>query len=176
MQPRYFIGLTLPDDLVQHIDSIRAGLLPGQNTMEPLVPHITLLHPNILMTVPKQHLVPKIKELSNTYLPLKIELTQTGLFDRRVLHIAVSSPKLLALQKALVELLPENVRASYEIGRQFTPHVTIAQAKPMQKLSDTLIADLEAAINPLLPVTYTAESLHSFVWVRPRLYKVTALT
>lgn len=176
MQPRYFIGLTLPDGLTRQIDEIRSRLLAGHKIMEPLVPHITLLHPNVLMSVPRQHVIPRMQQLASEHLPFKVELTHTGLFDQRVLYIAVSCPELTALRKALIGLLPENVQASYEIGRQFTPHVTIAQAKPMQKLPETLIEDLAAALNPLLPVVYKAEKLYSFVWVRPRLYKVAALT
>lgn len=172
MHPRYFIGITIPEDLSSKIEKVQQNLLPGHKVMAPLLPHITLLHPNILMTVSPLYLVPKLNEITADYLPLDIELIKTALFDKRVLHIAVKSPELIKLQSALVQLLPDDIRARYQIGRAFTPHVTLAQAKPLQQLSDELIDGFEHALDPLLPKKFKAEKLSQFTWVKPREYKI----
>lgn len=172
MHQRYFIGLTLPEHLSEKIRSAQNELFAGHKLMAPLTPHITLLHPNILMTLSPMYLLPKIKEVSQKSLPIEVNLKEVGRFDDRVLHISVNSPALLILQKQLVELLPEDIRARYEIGRDYTPHVTLAQAKPMQKLDPELISHFSATIKPLLPLKFEVNSLSKFTWIKPREYRV----
>jgi 2'-5' RNA ligase len=172
MQPRYFIGITLPESLSEKIAKAQTELFGGHKVMEPLAAHITLLHPNILMTLSPLYFIPKVKEIAGTELPIDVELTKTTLFDERVLHIAVKSPELSALQQKLVELLPDDIRARYEVGRSFMPHVTLAQAKPLQKLDPALIEQMKKRIDPLLPKKFEAASLSQFTWIRPRKYRI----
>lgn len=172
MQSRYFIGITLPEKLAKDIAHIQEQLLHGQNVMEPLVPHITLLHPNILMTLSPLYFIPLVQESANSSLPVRVELTKTALFDDRVLHIAVKSSELLRLQKKLVELLPDDIRARYQVGRTYTPHVTLAQAKPLQRLEPSLIEAFKRKVDPLLPLKFEAGNLSQFTWVRPRKYSI----
>jgi 2'-5' RNA ligase len=175
MHQRYFIGITLPDNLTDVLAKIQGELRDVPGLMEPLVPHITLLHPNILMTLSPLYFVPKVKIIASKTLPIKIDLTKTALFDKRVLHIVVKSPELIRLQSELVELLPDDIRARYQVGREFTPHVTIAQAKPLQELPETLIDNLRMKVDPLLPEKFEAVSLSQFTWLKPRTYKVATL-
>lgn len=143
--------------------------------MKPLVPHITLLHPNILMTVSPMYLLPLVKEAAAEFLPLSIELTGTAMFDSRVLYAAVKSPGLLKLQKRLVELLPDDVRARYMVGREFTPHVTLLQAKPLQSLDSELVAGFKTRIKTHLPASFKAQTLTSFTQQHARSYRVAAI-
>lgn len=175
MHQRYFIGITLPDNLTEALQEIQKELYDLPGLMQPLVPHITLLHPNILMTMAPMYFVPKVKELSSELLPIEIELTKAALFDMRVLHIAVKSPGLIKLQSRLVELLPDDIRARYEIGREFTPHITVAQAKPLQVLPEALIENLKTQINPLLPKKFNAKTLSQFTWLKPRSFKISPI-
>jgi 2'-5' RNA ligase len=172
MQPRYFIGITLPDSLSEKITLAQHELFSTHKVMEPLTPHITLLHPNILMTLSPLYFLPKVKEIADAELPIAIELSKTAIFDDRVLHIAVKSPGLLALQKKLVGLLPDDIRARYEVGRDYTPHVTLAQAKPLQGLDPLLVEQLQARVDSLLPKTFETANISKFTWIRPRKYKI----
>lgn len=172
MQPRYFIGITLPDALSRQIAAIQKDLIKDTPVMQPLVPHITLLHPNILMTLSPLYLLPLVSKAAAGLLPISIELTGTAMFDRRVLYAAVKSPALPKLQKKLVELLPDDVRARYMVGREFTPHVTLLQAKPLQSLDPQLMADFKARMEPMLPVSFDVTALTSFVQQRARSYRV----
>jgi 2'-5' RNA ligase len=172
MQPRYFIGITLPDTIGKKISEVQGRFLSGQDVMEALVPHITLLHPNILMTLSPLYFIPQVKQVADDLLPIKIELAKTAMFDDRVLHIAVKSPELLKLQKSLVELLPDDIRARYEVGRMYTPHVTLAQAKPLKRLDPALTEAVKKQINPLLPEKFEAAQVSQFTWIRPRKYKI----
>lgn len=140
--------------------------------MEPLVPHITLLHPNILQTVSPIYLIPLVKQIAETELPIHIELTGTAMFDKRVLHIAVNSPRMINLQAKLVDLLPPDIKARYEIGRKYTPHVTLLQAKPLQALDPSIIKQFENELKAQLPHAFEANKLTIFTWQGPRRYKV----
>lgn len=172
MHPRYFIGIAFPDDISGQITAVQKKLVGQYDVMEPLVPHITLLHPNILMTLSPLYFIPLAKKAADAALPIKLELTKVAMFDSRVLHIAVKSAALHRLHDELVELLPDDVRARYEIGRKFTPHVTLAQAKPLQTLDSQLITDVSAQIEPLLPQTFEARHISQFKSQRARTYTV----
>ncbi len=175
MQPRYFIGLTLPRELSDKISRVQAALFTPGRIMQPLTPHITLLAPNTLMTLAPLYFIPRVRTAAQPFLPLEIHLTGCALFDKRVLHIAVDSPHLMDFQAALAELLPDKVRAQYEVGRPYTPHVTVAQAKPRQNLSDDQIDRYRQQLDPLLPQTFTATKLSQFKWLRPRTYQVSSI-
>lgn len=172
MNPRYFIGITLPDGLSKKIESLQQEFLQPGKVMFPLKPHITLLHPNLLETAAPSHFIPKIKNIAKKDLPIKIDLTGTNMFDERVLYLDVSSKNLIKLQNDLASILPDRIRGQYLIGRSYKPHVTIVQAKPKQNLPPELIAGLKAKINPMLPVSFTTTQITQFTWLRPRTYKI----
>lgn len=143
--------------------------------MDPLVPHITLLDPNALLELSPIYFLPKAKSAATNFLPLQVKLTDLGFFDKRALYITVDSPDLIDLQAKLVEILPGHIRAKHMVNRKFVPHVTIAQAKPNQKLEDRLIKNFNSKMMPFLPVEFSVKNLESFKWVRPRTYEVKGL-
>lgn len=171
MNPRYFIGVSLPDDITSKIQDVQGALLGKESVMEPLIPHITLLHPNILMTLSPLYFIPKVSHATQTFLPFNVELTGIAQFDTRVLYIAVKSPRLTKLQRSLVELLPDDIQARYMAGRHYTPHVTLAQAKPLQKLDPDLVALFEKELQSLLQTKFDVKSLAQFKSHGPRRYQ-----
>lgn len=172
MHPRYFIGIALPDDISSTITAVQKKLAGQYDVMEPVVPHITLLHPNILMTLSPLYFIPLAKKAADAALPINLELTKIAMFDSRVLHIAVKGAALHHLHDELIELLPHDVRARYEIGRKFTPHVTLAQSKPLQTLDSQLITDVSTQMKPLLPQTFEVRHLSQYKSQRARTYTV----
>jgi 2'-5' RNA ligase len=169
MEGRYFIAIRLPDDISSIIETAQKELLPGYSVMQPFQPHITLLPPNVLDGLPPESITANIKASAESYFPIPIELVRTGVFEKRVLHIEILSPKMIKLQKELMDLLPTENRAKSD--RQFMPHITLAQAKPKQDLPDELIEKLKERINPYLPQRFKAVSISKFKWLRPRTYQ-----
>ena len=172
MSARYFIGLTLPTDLSAIISDVQNKSISSHLLMKPIQPHITLLDPNTLMDVSPMYLIPKVKELATQYLPLNITLSEIESFENRVLYIAADSPELIKFQAALSALLPDKVQASHLVGRSFTPHVTLAQAKPRQKLVGNLEQSFQHKLAGFLPATFTANHISKFTWQAPRTYNV----
>lgn len=170
MNPRYFIGIALPNDLSHQIETIQKEILKDQAVMQPLVPHITLLHPNILMSLSPMYFVPQVKTLADKKLPISVELTKTGKFDERVLYITVKSHDLMDLHQEMISLLPPDIRARYQVGRSFIPHITIAQAKPLQALGTDLVEQLQQRLIPLLPCSFETTHLTQFNSTGPRTY------
>jgi 2'-5' RNA ligase len=175
-QKRYFIGISLPDAISEQISALQSNLFDAQGMQPPLVPHITLLHPNVLMTLSPMYFLPKVKEIAASLLPIEVHLTQVDSFGKRVQYIVVESPALIKLQESLVELLPEKIRAQYYVGREFTPHVTLAQAKPRQQLQAATFQQFTDVITPLLPYKFLATELTQFTWEGPRKYKINPIT
>jgi 2'-5' RNA ligase len=172
MQLRYFIGIALPPEFSHPIARLQRDFFISGRVMEPLVPHITLLHPNILRALAPSSFVPKVKQAAARILPISIELKSTNMFDKRVLYITAEGPGLHKLHSELSNLLPDKVRTQYERERRFVPHVTLMQTKPKQTLPTELINDFKKEIEPLLPQTFTVTSLSQFTRVRPRTYKI----
>lgn len=139
------------------------------------MPHITLLHPNILMTLSPLYFVPQVKEVSKSLLPFTVELTKTAMFDDRVLYIAVKSPELTNLQSKLVSLLPSDIQARYEVGRDYKPHITLVQAKPLQSLDTELIARINLQLGKHLPAKFEVTELTQFKSLGPRKYKIESI-
>jgi 2'-5' RNA ligase len=175
MNPRYFIGITMPEELSNKIAQIQSILYDHSEVMQPLVPHITLLHPNVLTSLSPMYFVPKVKELSADFLPFNAKLLDLNIFHNQVFHITVESFELLKLQKEMVKLLPDSVRAQYYVGREFTPHVTLAQSKPKQDLDPELMKIIEDKTKNLLPQSFEVKNLTKFTWLSPRNYKVVAI-
>lgn len=173
MQLRYFIGISLPPEFSHPIAQLQREFFIRGRVMEPLVPHITLLHPNILGTLAPSFFTPKVKQVADRVLPINIELKAANMFDQRVLHITVESSGLHNLQSSLSSLLPGKVRAQYDRERKFTPHITLLQAKPKQNLPPELIREIKNKIELFLPQNFMATRLTQFTWILPRTYKIT---
>jgi 2'-5' RNA ligase len=172
MNPRYFIGITLPDELSAAISKAQKKFFIPGKIMEPLVPHLTLLDPNLLMELSPIYFLPKVKKAAEATLPFEATLTDFGMFDDRVLFISAESPELINLRKDLVELIPEKIRAQYTVHREYVPHVTLAQTKPNQILTDQQVTNIKNKVQPLLPQKMMVKNLDQFQWIRPRTYEV----
>jgi 2'-5' RNA ligase len=172
MQQRYFIGITLPDELSSTINKIQHDLFQPGKTMQPLVPHITLLHPNMLESLTPKKLIPNVKLAADEMLPISIRLSEINMFDKRVIYIAVQCSKIIDLYEKLFKQLPAGVREKYQNDRKFNPHVTLTQSKPRQNLDSVLVQRFNKQVSPLLPQTFQAKNLSKFIWQSPRTYKI----
>lgn len=172
MNDRYFIGITLPGNLSREIEQLQRDLFQPRKVMHPLKPHITLLHPDLLQTLPPDYFVQKIKEIADHSLPFEVKLTGINMFDKRVLYIGVSFENLMDFQEKLVNLLPEDIKARYLTSRPYKPHVTIVQSKPKQNLPQKLIGNFQNKVEPMLPAKFPVTHLAQFTWIRPRTYKI----
>lgn len=173
MQERYFIAISLPDDIAKIITDAQKELLDGYLIMQPFQPHITLLPPNILDKIPPDSIVPQIKLAAEPYLPIDITLDEFGLFEKRVLYINAISPALVELQSKLMHVLPYEAIARSD--RKFVPHLTLAQAKPKQDLPSELIDKLKDRISSALPLRFEAKNISKFKWLKPRTYQDTEI-
>lgn len=173
MQERYFIAISLPDDVAKIITDAQKELLDGYLVMQPFQPHITLVPPNVLDKIPPDLIVPQIKTAAEPYLPIQITLDNFGIFEKRVLYINAISPVLAALQSKLMHVLPYEALARSD--RKFVPHLTLAQAKPKQDLPDELIDNLKQRIEPHLPLNFEAKNISKFKWLKPRTYQDTEI-
>lgn len=175
MQARYFIGIALPVELSRVIMGLQQEMPASSKLMQPLVPHITLLHPDLLADIPPAQFLPRIKKATETFLPLSIRLTHTGRFGKRVLYIAIECPQIMRLQKQLLQLLPEENQDVQGGKRNFTPHITLVQARRKQPLPEQQTRALDEQIELLLPFHFEAEQLAVFTWIKPRTYRVDLL-
>lgn len=170
MHTSYFIGVELPSSIGNAITTAQAEIDPQTSHIAPLQPHITLINPDVLGAVSPLYYKPIVKEVAESFLPLQIELNDFGIFNERILYIAVESIALNALQAALVARLPEHVQAEYFVGKEFTAHVTVAQVRG-EKLKPEIIAAYKAKLESLLPIAFQVNSLTKFTREAPRQYK-----
>ena len=175
MQPPYFIGINLPDELSNKIAKIQADLYNDKLLLKPLLPHITLIHPNPLTEISPLILVPKIRELTKD-LDIKIKLNKFDMFNENVLYLSVGSTELEILYENIVDLLPEDTKAKYFISRKFVPHVTIAQAKPKTILTASLVNQYIQKLNLKLPYSFNINSLYKFNRQYSRFYSASRIS
>jgi 2'-5' RNA ligase len=175
-QKRYFIGIQLPAKLADTIGVLQQRLYDERTTLAPLVPHITLLHTNVLTTLAPMHLMPRVRETSASYLPFTVRMTHIDHFGSHVLFIAVESTELVQLHNDLVAILPEKIRRQYYVGRSFTPHVTLMQAKPRLQIPRVITEEFIESLQGLLPHSFSVEHLYKFEWQSPRKYNIATIT
>ena len=166
----YFIGIALPSPLNEQVDALKWQLHKEiDNLLQPLVPHITLLHPPSLRGVDVTELLPKMREIIPAFLPLTLSLETIDAFDNTVLYIRARSPQLNDLQAELVKLLPPDAQEMYH-QRGFIPHVTLAQSRTPQQLDIAALRNRALHDIPL-PIHFTSESVSIFTRTAPRKYK-----
>ncbi len=168
-QPRYFIGIALSTELSEQLFTLKWQLHRDIDySLKPLVPHITLLHPSNLRSIPPEESIPKILRVAAPYLPLTFELQTIEDFEREVLYIQVHSPELKELQSKLVELLPTYAQTIYH-QRPYVPHITLAQVRRPHTLDiETLRKSVSERV--ILPEAHTISALSCFTQLRPREY------
>jgi 2'-5' RNA ligase len=165
---RYFIGIAPPPALTRKIASVQQRFHKPALLLQPLQPHITLLHPNSLYNLPHEEFLPKVKALSQKVLPLEIKLQDIGVYGQRVLHMTVESTDLKLLQEFLIKLLPAETAKEFYEGRPYTPHITIAQTLRGKRLPDARNKLYRKKLDPLLPMTFIVNNLTYYEWLAPR--------
>ncbi|HET7629954.1 MAG TPA: 2'-5' RNA ligase family protein [Candidatus Saccharimonadales bacterium] len=169
-QEVYFIGIALPSELDRRIAKLKNQLYEADSDLlEPVMPHVTLLHPPSLAGIMPSQLIPEVRRVARRYLPLTIALNDLGSFGDSVAFVEAESLKLRSLQSQLVKLLPTEAQASH-YRRPYRPHITIAQKYEPKALDQVMIA---AAINRelQLPVSFTVENISYFKRILPRRYR-----
>lgn len=170
-QPAYFVGISLPSNLNGRFNALKKHIHDSDpHTLKPLVPHITLLHPPSLRSIPIDLLKNSIDVLSGQLLPFEITLKDVGFFEKEVCFMRAHSPQLDALQSALVELLPATIQTDY-YHRPFTAHVTIAQKYRHPQLDIDAMTRVVNGTIPL-PVTFTVHKIDIFIRTAERTYAV----
>lgn len=168
-QSIYFIGIALPPDLDKMVGALKWQLHDSQrHTLKPVVPHVTLLNPPSLQGILPSQLIPRIHEVVERYLPIRITLTQIGFFGPRVCYVEAESFSLYSLQAQLVRLLPPEAQAMH-YKRDFLPHVTLAQTYEPATLSQTKVTEMVTQTLDL-PLTFTVDSVTHFTRIKPRVY------
>lgn len=173
-QPIYFIGIALPPELDKQIADIKWELYgKDKSLLKPIVPHVTLLHPPSLRGIMPDELIPKVREVAKRYLPLTISLEEVVFFGKSVCVIRCQSQSLISLQAQLVKLLPPEAQAMH-YKREYTPHITLAQAYEPHELNTNAMKKLvESKIN--LPQQFTVDSISHFKRILPRVYKTDSI-
>lgn len=169
-QKRWFIGALLPPNISKAITTVQHQLIDESTMLPPLVPHITLMHPNPLMELSPLYFAPLAKNVALELLPCEIKLGNIGTFNNNVLYISVESPELTQMHNQLVDLLPSKIQAQYFVGRNFVPHVTLAQTKNLNTFKPERTEQFKQAIEPLLPTSFTLHKLTRCEWQSPRSY------
>ncbi|HET6622325.1 MAG TPA: hypothetical protein VFG56_00120, partial [Candidatus Saccharimonadales bacterium] len=74
-QEVYFIGITLPTDLDRQVAKLKNRLYQADTELlQPVLPHVTLLHPPSLSGILPSELIPKVRQVAERYLPLTVAL------------------------------------------------------------------------------------------------------
>lgn len=175
MSYRYYLGLSLPPALRQHISDIQQQFFDPSVAREPLEPHITLLPPPSVAHLAPDQLATQAAQCSAPFLPLQLTLHAVETFDKRAVVISVESPSLVKLQAQLAALLPKDDQPHYFPLQSFHPHITLNQAIPGGKLPDSLIDAYHTALDDSLPATYSVDRLTMFHWVKPRRYRAESI-
>lgn len=169
-QKRWFIGTLLPPNISEAITTVQHKLIDESTMQPPLMPHITLMHPNPLMELSPLYFAPIAKIAAQKVLPCTIQLQHIAVFHNNVLYIAVKSPELIQIHNQLVSLLPKKIQAQFFVGRDFVPHVTLAQTKNLHTIKLEHAKQFKQAIEPLLPTSFTLHKLTRCEWQSPRSY------
>jgi 2'-5' RNA ligase len=168
-QSVYFIGISLPSDLDRSITELKSRLYGEQpHMLQPVLPHVTLLHPPSLQGILPSQLIPRIHKIAERYLPMTITLSRIGFFGSRVCYLEAESFSLYSLQASLMRLLPPEAQANH-YKHDFLPHVTLAQTYDPATLNRTaIIKEINNSLD--MPITFTVDSVTHFTRIKPRVY------
>lgn len=172
---RYFIGIDIPTKLAARISTIQRQSFDAHTMLEPLKPHITLLHPGLVENIAADELLPAAKAVAAQFFPLNLTLKHIGQFQTKAVFIAVESARLMELYRALFALLPSGILMQRQPIRPFLPHITIAQSKRSHQLSPAVYHLAVQQLVQYLPIQLTAEHLTYYEQSRPRSYVTEAI-
>ena len=162
----YFLGIAPPLELSNKIGEIQKRLHKENETLlQPLIPHITLLHPGCAMLIGKQKLLAHAQSIVSTMKPIIIRLDTIDMFGSRVLHIAAASNDLKPLHTLCAPLPTKQYDSYYNsaIG-QFRPHITIAQTASGETPPDSFTRKVTVRVQVILPAHFVAD--HPTLFVR----------
>jgi 2'-5' RNA ligase len=172
---RYFIGIALPEAISETLSQFQKSHYMLRSMMKPLIPHITLLHPDVLMTISPIFMLPVTKDIGRDFLPMNITLGKINTFNDRVLHIEIESTEVTSIQQQLVDALPGKLKSQYYVGRNFTPHITILQAKHKLKIPEQTVNACIDSLQPIIQESFQVNELSQFIWNNPREYSVKSI-
>jgi 2'-5' RNA ligase len=171
MKYHYYIGLQLPPHVREGIAKLQKELFDPIESIEPLEPHITLLPPPAVETIPPADLCMHAKAAAQHTWPLQISLDEVITFQEHAVALrADGGDEIHALQQRLVELLPFETEVQYFPNPHFTPHVTLVQAIRGKTLPSRLIQEYGERLAAELPINFTVDHLTLFEWTGPRQY------
>lgn len=165
----FFIGIKLPDKTNEQISKFKWEIHQAyRGTLRPLIPHITLLHPQSLAASDPKDLIQEIKSLAPRHLPMTVTLDFVDNFGGKAFFLSANSPELIDLQSHLRMLLPPDSQQVYETWG-FTPHVTLVQAQEKHLFTnEKIIKSLGSHIT--LPITFSVTSISLFTRIGEREY------
>lgn len=134
MKNKYFIGIELPKNLQNDIDSLRQLYYPYGYKNVPS--HITLAGPFYLS--PEHKLMSKlIEQIADQHEVFEISVGKFGTFEGQMAVFyagIVHSSALINLHQALCRALQESSIYNYPDNYSYTPHITIANRLTSEQL------------------------------------------
>ncbi len=156
--PRLFTGLAIPDDIADHLSTLRGGL-SGARWITADNYHITLRFMGYIDDLTARDVFMVLGRVSRTAFPVTIE--GIGVFggDRPRALVAKVQPT-----PQLMELQAEQERLMRRVGlapetRKFTPHVTLAR---LRDTSPFELANYLGMLAHVPPLRFDAESFEVF--------------
>lgn len=176
MPPRYFIGLSLPNNITENISQVQNQIYNENLYLKPLLPHITIIAPNNLERVSPFWLIPKLKQIQTNLMPINIKLVSFGMFHSSNLHIKVESDNIIELYNQCLSLLPKVTISKHLVGKwQFNPHITIVQTKPKLILNQDKIELYKYHLQALIGQEFAINHLTKFEHTAPRQYQIKSI-
>ena len=156
--PRLFTGLSLPDDIVTVLSSVRGGLA-GARWITPENFHITLRFIGDIDESTARDVFLILSRIERAALSITIDGITVFGGDRPRALVAKIIPT-----SALIELQAEQERLMRRLGlpaetRKFTPHVTLAR---LRDTSPFELANFLGMISHVPRLTYEADSFEVF--------------
>ncbi|MEL7036431.1 MAG: 2'-5' RNA ligase family protein [Cyanobacteria bacterium J06592_8] len=127
----FFIALLPSQDIQDQATEIKQYFAKNYGSSHALKspPHVTLQPPFKWLIDKLEPLEDCLANFAQLYNPIPIRLSGFGAFPPRVIYINVlKTPELIAIQKALMIHLEQNLEIVHEVSkrRPFSPHMTVA--------------------------------------------------
>ncbi|MCE7936936.1 2'-5' RNA ligase family protein [Candidatus Saccharibacteria bacterium CPR2] len=173
---RYFIGLSIPEPISSLISRYQTQFIDKDIYMRPIIPHITLVPPNVLNELSLSESLQRLKDINSKLKSFSATLNTINHFNNRVLHIALSDKVgvLRTTHESLIDNLDIQSTVDGHIKQEFTPHITLIQTKPYKQFADQslkrLIRNTQNYFD--LPLKVNFQQIHMFLNKAPRTYEI----
>jgi 2'-5' RNA ligase len=166
-----FVGIALPGEIEQRLLDLQKRLYEPGTMLEPIQPHITLLHPMSMLYVDTKKILPKMRKVAKMFLPLNVTLYGFDHLDNHTFHVSVNHLEhdLYKLQHELVSLMPREVQARY-YSHPFQPHITICHSRTGELHHHSLYKTSKKYLDLSKPITVSINKLSLFKHIGPRKY------